>query len=78
MEEKKKASPARVRANTKYNRKAYFQHLVRFPKNEESAIRAAAGDSLNAFIVSAVREKMAREGAAGPGVVPEEGSAVPE
>ena len=58
--EKKKASAARIRANDKYNKKAYFSALVRFPKDKEDIIRAAAGDSLNGFIVSAVLEKIER------------------
>ena len=58
--EKKKASVARIKANAKWNKKAYFQTIVRFPKDKESLIRAAAGESLNGFIVSAVLEKIER------------------
>ena len=58
---KKKMSAAQIRANDKYNKKAYFSFLVRFPKSEEQAIRQAAGESLNRFIIDAVREKMQRE-----------------
>lgn len=61
MEEKKKTSAARIRANDKWNKKAYFSFLVRFKKDDESIIRSAAGDSLNAFIVSAVMEKIERD-----------------
>ena len=32
MEEKKKASAARVKANDRYNKKAYYSTLVRFKK----------------------------------------------
>lgn len=59
--EKKKASAARLRANAKWEKKSYFKTLVRFPMDKENEIRAAAGDSLNGFIVSAVYEKMERE-----------------
>lgn len=45
---------AQKRANTKWEDKAYWKTLVRFPKDSEDAIRAAAGDSLNGFIVNAV------------------------
>ena len=58
--EKKKASAARLRANAKYDKKAYFKTLVRFPKDTEDIIRAAAGDSLNGFITAAVYEKIER------------------
>jgi len=61
MEEKKKATAAHMRATAKYEKKAYFKTLVRFPASSENAIRAAAGDSLNGFIVSAVMEKMQRD-----------------
>ena len=63
MEEKKKASAARLRANAKYEKKAYFRTLVRFQAEDEEMIRAAAGDSLNGFIVQAVLEKIARDAA---------------
>lgn len=61
MDEKRKTSAAQLRAVKKYDDKAYFKTLVRFPKDKESAIRAAAGDSLNGFIVSAVFEKIERD-----------------
>lgn len=60
--EKKKVSAAQMRAIEKYQKNAYFKALVRFPKDKENAIRAAAGDSLNGFIVSAVLEKIEKEG----------------
>lgn len=61
MPEKKKVSAAQLRATAKYEKNAYFKTLVRFPASEEMKIRAAAGDSLNGFIVAAVREKIERE-----------------
>ena len=65
MEEnaKRKTSAAHLRAKDKYEKKAYFKALVRFPKGKEDEIRKAAGDSLNGFIVSAVLEKIERENA---------------
>lgn len=51
-------SKAQARATKKYDNKAYFKSLVRFKKEDEERIRAAAGDSLNGFIVSAVLEKV--------------------
>ncbi len=59
--EKKKATSAHIKATANWEKKNYFKTLVRFPKKEEERIRAAAGDSLNGFIVSAVLEKMERE-----------------
>ena len=56
-----KASPARVRANRKYDDKAYFKTLVRFPKHMEAEIRAAAGESLNGYITRAVFAQMERD-----------------
>jgi len=58
MAEKKKATAAHIKATTKWEKENYFKTLVRFPKSEEERIRAAAGDSLNGFIVSAVLEKL--------------------
>lgn len=52
------ASKAQARATVKYENKAYFKSLVRFKKEDEKRIRAAAGNSLNGFIVSAVLEKV--------------------
>lgn len=51
-------SKAQARATVKYENKAYFKSLVRFKKEDEERIRAAAGDSLNSFIVAAVMEKV--------------------
>ena len=51
-------SKAQARATKKYDNKAYFKSLVRFKKEDEERIRAAAGNSLNGFIVSAVLEKV--------------------
>lgn len=61
MSEKKKVTAAQKRATAKYEKAAYFKTLVRFPADKEKEIRAAAGDSLNGFIVSAVLEKIARD-----------------
>ena len=58
MSEKKRVSEAQKRATYNYEKKNYFKTLVRFPADTEDAIRAAAGDSLNGFIVSAVLEKV--------------------
>lgn len=56
---------AQKRANTKWEGKAYWKTLVRFPKDSEDAIRAAAGDSLNGFIVNAVLEAAGAAGTHG-------------
>ena len=60
MPEKKKVTEAQKRATAKYEKNAYFKTLVRFPAEKETAIRKAAGDSLNGFIVSAVLDAVAK------------------
>ena len=59
--EKKKASAAHMKATAKWEKTNYFRTMVRFPKDKESLIRSAAGDSLNGFIVRAVLEKIEGE-----------------
>lgn len=59
-EEKKKVSAAQLKATAKWEKGHYFKTLVRFPAELEPEIRAAAGDSLNGFIVQAVKEKLER------------------
>ena len=54
------ATPARIRANEKWQKKAYFKALVRFKADRESEIRKYANGNLNAFIVEAVEEKIER------------------
>lgn len=61
MENKKKATAAHMAATKRFEEKAYFKTLVRFPKDKEEIIRAAAGDSLNGFIVRAVLEKIEKD-----------------
>lgn len=58
MSDKKTVTAAQKRATAKYEKHKYFKTLVRFPAEKENEIRAAAGDSLNGFIVSAVLEKI--------------------
>ena len=55
---KKKATEAKMKIIAEFEKKAYFKTLVRFPADQEEAIRSAAGDSLNGFIVKAVLEKV--------------------
>lgn len=47
-------SESQKRATKNFEEKAYFKTLVRFKKEDEARIRAAAGDSLNGFIVKCV------------------------
>jgi hypothetical protein len=56
------ASESQLRATKKYDNDHYFKKLVRFRKEDEEAIRAAAGKSLNGFIVDAVMEKVRASG----------------
>lgn len=54
-------SEAKLRANHKYDAKAYDKYGIRFAKGELDVIRSACettGESLNAFIVNAVRDKL--------------------
>lgn len=60
MEEKKKVSNAQMKATAEYEKKNYDKVLVRFPKGMKDKINNT-GDSLNGFIVSAVKEKLERE-----------------
>jgi|GEM_PF-4648371 len=55
---KKKATEAKMKIIAEFEKKAYFKTLVRFPADQEEAIRSASGDSLNGFIVKAVLEKV--------------------
>lgn len=49
---------AQKKATYKYEKNTYFKTLVRFPKELEEQIRAAAGDSLNGFIVDCVKKQL--------------------
>lgn len=60
MEEKKKVTNAQMKATAEYEKKNYDKVLVRFPKGTKDII-ADTGNSLNGFIVSAVKEKLERE-----------------
>lgn len=54
---------ARTRANRKYNEKAYDQIGITVPKGEKEKIKEAAdlvGESVNAFIKTAIQERMGR------------------
>ena len=49
---------AQAKATAKYEKSAYSKALVRFKKEDEERIRAAAGDSLNGFIVQCVLDRV--------------------
>lgn len=52
-------------AKTRWNAKTYDQLNTRFPKGERDSIQAAAtaaGLSLNGYVVTAVHERMERDG----------------
>lgn len=65
----RKNSEARIRANNKYNEKAYDRINIAIPKGRKDTIKAHAdirGESINAFIGRAIQETMERDtGAAG-------------
>lgn len=52
------ATKAQAKATAKYEKSAYFKTLVRFKKEDEERIRAAAGESLNGFINKCVLERV--------------------
>lgn len=59
-----KNSPARIRANNKYNAKAYDRVSLAVPKGQREVIRihaAARGESVNGFITRAINETMERD-----------------
>lgn len=65
MEEKKKASEARIRANAKYNAKAYDDLKIRIPKGKREQLKEYAeqqGLSLNSFIKDAIKAKIEQNG----------------
>jgi len=59
-----KNSAARIRANNKYNKKAYDRINIAIPKGQKDIIKAhadATGESVNAFISRAIDETMERD-----------------
>lgn len=63
-----KVSKAQQKAVAKYEAKVYDKTLIRMPKGQLDAIKAAAaGMSANAYILEAIREKMSRDGAESDG-----------
>ncbi len=59
----RKNSEAKIRANNKYNAKAYDRINIAVPKGRKEAIQdaaAAIGESLNKYITTAVDERMER------------------
>ncbi len=64
MPEEKKNSDARIRANNKYNIKAYDRINLAVPKGQKAEIQAAAdaqGESINRYVIKAVHERITRE-----------------
>lgn len=53
-----KQSAAQARATQKWEKNNYYKVMLRFPKQDEDQIKAAAGDSINRFILDAVYEKI--------------------
>jgi len=57
----KKNSDAKIKANNKYDKKTYTRFSFRVRKEEAEQLRAAAaaaGESVNGFIMDAVRLKI--------------------
>ena len=59
MENKK--SNAVYRATRKYEKQNYYCVNIRFPKEWETEIKGVANGKIQAFIISAVGEKIGRE-----------------
>ena len=62
----RKNSEARIRANNKYNDKAYDRINIAVPKGKKAEIKAHAekrdNGSINAFVNRAIKETMERDG----------------
>ena len=59
-----KNSAARIKANNRYNAKAYDRISIAIPKGRKADIQAhceALGESVNAFVNRAINETMERE-----------------
>lgn len=57
-------SKAQIKATTKYEAAKYDKVLVRMPKGQRAEVQAAAdavGESLNGYIVSAVKQRMEKK-----------------
>ena len=60
----KKNSDARIRANNRYNEKAYDRINIAIPKGQKAEIQAHAeerGESLNGFVKRAIDETIERD-----------------
>lgn len=63
----RKNSEARIRANNKYNAKAYDRINIAVPKGQKDIIQARAtiqGKSVNAYVIEAISEKLEHDKAA--------------
>lgn len=63
----RKNSEARIRANNKYNAKAYDRINIAVPKGQKDIIQARAtiqGKNVNAYVIEAISEKLERDKAA--------------
>lgn len=63
----RKNSEARIKANNKYNAKAYDRINIAVPKGNKDVIKAHAethGESVNAFVNRAIDETMERDNGA--------------
>lgn len=60
-EKENKNSDARIRANNKYNEKAYDRINIAVPKGKKADIKAAAdaaGESVNLYVQKAIDQRM--------------------
>lgn len=60
----KKNSDARIKANNRYNDKAYDRINIAIPKGRKAEIKSCAdekGESLNKYVVTAIEQRMERD-----------------
>ena len=65
----RKNSEARIKSNNKWTNAHYDRINLAVPKGRKAEIQALAeaeGQSVNGFIIAAIDEKLARDGAGGP------------
>jgi len=68
--DERKNSEARIKANNRYNEKAYDRINIAIPKGRKTelqAIAASKGESLNKYVTAAIDERVVRDNASGVG-----------
>ena len=76
----RKNSEARIKSNNKWTNAHYDRINLAVPKGRKAEIQTLAeaeGQSVNGFIIAAIDEKLARDGAEKPAGAPERDSGIP-